>query len=94
MPMYYWYGWDWGGALLMVLGMLFWFALLGVLLWAAIRWANRHRISGQQPQGPSAREILEQRYARGEIDAATYDDMRAHLEGRTAVPGEPVHSAS
>lgn len=32
-----------------------------------------------QPQ-PSAMEILRQRYARGEIDATTFDQMRERLE--------------
>jgi len=33
-----------------------------------------------QPTQPSAMEILRQRYARGEIDAATFDQMRERLE--------------
>jgi putative membrane protein len=32
------------------------------------------------PVQPSAMEILRQRYARGEIDAATFDQMRERLE--------------
>ncbi len=39
------------------------------------------------PQGPSALEILRQRYARGEIDAATFEQMRERLES-TAGPRE------
>jgi len=33
-----------------------------------------------QPLQPSAMEILSQRYARGEIDAVTFDQMRERLE--------------
>lgn len=34
----------------------------------------------QQPEAASAMEILRQRYARGEIDATTFDQMRERLE--------------
>jgi uncharacterized membrane protein len=35
------------------------------------------------PVQPSALDILRQRYARGEIDAATFDHMRERLEATT-----------
>jgi Short C-terminal domain len=35
---------------------------------------------GMPPSQPSAMEILRQRYARGEIDTATYESMRERLE--------------
>ncbi len=35
---------------------------------------------GMPPVQPSALEILRQRYARGEIDTATFDSMRERLE--------------
>ncbi|MBO0777523.1 MAG: SHOCT domain-containing protein [Ktedonobacteraceae bacterium] len=38
-------------------------------------------VSSQSPQSISALEILQQRYARGEIDTATFQQMRAQLEG-------------
>jgi len=34
---------------------------------------------GTPPTQPSASDILDQRYARGEIDAATYEQMRERL---------------
>jgi len=78
----YGYGLGWGGVLLMMLSMLFWFAVLGVLIWALVRWITNSASprSGGPVQDMSAREILEQRYARGEIDAATFDQMRERLE--------------
>jgi hypothetical protein len=36
--------------------------------------------------GPAAIEILRQRYARGEIDAETFERMRARLEPSLEVP--------
>jgi putative membrane protein len=82
MPMMYYYGWSWGGALFMVLSSLFWLGVLGLLLWAAIRWASAFTRTSNAPSEPSAREILARRYARGEIDIATYEDMLAHLQDR------------
>jgi putative membrane protein len=73
----------------MSLGMVPWIALLVVLVWAIFRSLER-KTSTSGPQetsipasGPSAPEILRQRYARGEIDTATYEQMRAQL----AFPG-------
>jgi len=37
------------------------------------------------PQGLSALEILRQRYARGEIDAVTFEQMRERLENTSGL---------
>jgi putative membrane protein len=94
----YGFGWSW---LLMSLGMVLWIALLVVLVWAVIRWLDRRTApaaplyTSASPGGPSALEILNQRYARGEVDTATYEQMRERLEasgtrtyehGDTSVP--------
>ena len=77
------FGWGW---LLMSFGMVLWITLLVVLVWAVIRWLNRRAGISAPPEtsmpisGPSALEILRQRYARGEIDLATFEHMREHLE--------------
>jgi len=80
MPMM-WYGPGDGGAWL--LGMLamgiFWAVILGAGIWALTRWGfqlNTHRTIP-----PTALEMLQQRYARGEIDTATFLQMRNHLQG-------------
>jgi putative membrane protein len=77
------FGWSW---LLMSFGMVLWIALLVVLVWAVIRWLTT-KTTVAPPQesvtpvgGPSALEILRQRYARGEIDTATFEQMRVQLE--------------
>jgi putative membrane protein len=77
------FGWGW---LMMSLGTILWIALLVVLVWALIRWLNTRTSTLVPPpssgvqSGPTALEILKQRYARGEIDTATFEQMRERLE--------------
>lgn len=89
-----WYdGPGWGGMLWMGLGSLFWLVLLGLAIWLLVRWLTRQNIVATPPSAgtplnpPSALEILRQRYARGEIDEATYTKMRGFLE-ETRVQGD------
>jgi putative membrane protein len=78
------------------LGRIFMLVLLGLLIWGLIRlFSTRARhyhmpsrynpapptyTPGTPTSQPSAMEILRQRYARGEIDAATFENMRERLE--------------
>lgn len=82
------YDFSWGGMFMMLLSSTLWIALLVVLAWAIIRWFNRKTTSSVPPvtSAPSALEILRQRYARGEIDTATFEQMRERLEA-TGEPG-------
>ena len=79
----YGFGWGW---LMMSFGTVLWIALLVVLVWALISWLNRKTTTvgpphtSVPPGSPSAMEILRQRYARGEIDTATFEHMRERLE--------------
>jgi putative membrane protein len=58
-----------------------WLVVLGVVIWALVRWASGRTPSASGPSsGPSALEVLRQRYARGEIDSATFEQMRERLE--------------
>jgi putative membrane protein len=75
------YGFSWGGMLLMSFGSILWIALLVVLVWAAIRWLERKAPTATPPvASPSAQEILQQRYVRGEVDTATFEQMRERLQ--------------
>ncbi len=75
---------------LMLLSSLFWLLLLALLIGLLIRRFSGTGMPTQPPfvyhpgqppmQQASAQEILRQRYARGEIDAATFDQMRERLE--------------
>jgi putative membrane protein len=94
--MMWWYGYGWGGMLLMLLSMLLWVAVIALVVWALIRWLVVGTRGGGSPwagpTGPSAIEILRQRYARGEIDTATFEQMRERLEGSSSHTNDPLAS--
>lgn len=76
-----WYGggMSWGGWLFMG---LFWLVLLGMIFYLVVRLLPRGGsgagIGGQgAPETPE--EILDRRFARGEIDVETYQAHRAAL---------------
>ena len=70
---------GWGG---MVFGgimmLLFWGGLITLIIWAvkSISTRSNTRINGLEP---SAREILDRRYAQGEIDRDEYERMKEDL---------------
>jgi putative membrane protein len=82
----YWGFWGFGPGFWGILGGLLWVVIWALLIWGLIHWfasGNRRRpysYPDQQPDDPSALEILRQRYARGDIDAATFEQMRERLE--------------
>jgi putative membrane protein len=84
------YPYGWTGFLWMIGSMVFWLLVAGLVIWALVRWLARpertapRRDLGGPTSGPSALEVLRQRYARGEIDAATFDQMRERLEASYA----------
>ncbi len=77
------YGSAWTSILWMGLGLLLWLAALGLIIWAVARMlGNRGTFTRSAAvNGPSALEILQQRYVRGDIDATTYEQMRERLGG-------------
>lgn len=78
---FYW----WPGMLLSMLSTLFWIALLIGLTWVILSLlipSIRRMlpdIFGTESKGISALEILRRRYAAGEIDTATFEQMRERL---------------
>jgi putative membrane protein len=61
---------------------IFWLVLLGLVVWALVRRlilptpaSHNHGMENS----PSAQEILRRRYAHGDIDMATFEQMRANL---------------
>lgn len=93
MPGYpgYWIGWP--GAITMLISSLVWIGLLVTGIVLLVHWLNTRPLTHQTFPTPSAIEILRQRYARGEIDAATFAKMRADLEASNQGNMPPAHGA-
>lgn len=72
-------GWGWGFG---ILGMLFWLAfvvLIVVLVWRLIERGGPEGPPRESPR-ETPLEILQKRYARGEIDRDTFERMKRDLE--------------
>lgn len=77
-PMHDWgwsWGWPWGG----LVGLLF-FGLMVVGVVTVVRWLFADGRTTQQPTS-RALTILEERYARGEINREEYEQRRRDLAG-------------
>lgn len=61
---------------------LLWIGMIVFFCWGAGRWFGWRDRHGPfyAPFEPDALEVLRRRYARGEIDATTFDQMRERLE--------------
>ena len=81
--------WDGGGWAWMAFMPLLWIVLIGLVVWAVIHLA-RHPSGGQgggadrgwapgETSRETPEEILDRRFASGEIDADAYHDARKHL---------------
>lgn len=55
---------------------IIWILLIAVIVWLVIAVSRQDRSPGE----PSPRDILDRRYARGEIDRETYERMRKELD--------------
>ena len=80
--------WDGGWAAWMAFMPLLWIALIGLVVWAVIRLTRRPSGRGDDtdrgwlPTGTpreTPEEILDRRFASGEIDADAYHEARKHL---------------
>lgn len=79
--------WGMGSWIGMGVGMLVFWGLVVFAVIALVRWSSGERPgwprrSNGASSSPTGREILDQRFARGEIDEAEYRARRAALEGR------------
>ncbi|HEY3549272.1 MAG TPA: SHOCT domain-containing protein [Propionicimonas sp.] len=73
-----WGGMGWGGMVGMV---LFWVVLIAAIVWAVTRLlpGRQRPTSGAGSALETPEDILDRRYARGEIDLETYQAQRAVL---------------
>jgi putative membrane protein len=83
------------GLFSMLIGAVLFLALIALAIWALLRWLSGRASGPSRPteaspfEDASAREILEQRYARGEIDQATFERMREHLQAPQRTNSSP-----
>ncbi len=79
-------GWDGMGVAGWFLMTVFWVALIAAIIWAVANLFPGRSTSEPTSVGRSERpeEILDRRLARGEIDAATYDELRAKMRAARA----------
>ena len=76
-----WYGNGGWGAEMLFMG-LFWVVLIALAVWAVARFTRRPDDPAQSGT-ESARQILDRRFASGQIDATQYAEARRVLEGRS-----------
>lgn len=74
-------GWGWG---FMAFGSVLFWVLVVVGIIAVVRYLGRER-DRSQPVGPTAEELLAQRFARGEIDEDEYQRCLEVLRQRTSM---------
>ena len=82
-PDYWHYGWEWGwghmlfGSMMMI---LFWGGIIFVIV-LATRWLGGRSSQDAAPTAPrgSALDIVEQRFARGDIDKEEFEDRKRLL---------------
>lgn len=88
--MHYYYWSDGHPAGWMIFHGAFWILLLAALLIGAVFLVRSMRSGSKEHQGPTALDVLDQRYARGEIDRDEYLRRKSDiLEGKsTANPPE------
>ena len=89
--MWYWgEGVHWWGWLLGTVAMVAFWALLVWAIWYVVAAVRRPENRSPESHGPGdPKRILDERLARGEIDAEEYRRLRSVMrEGDTHVPGE------
>lgn len=77
-------GWDGMGGTGWVLMTLVWLVVLGVIVWSVANLFPTRGSSSGSADLDRPEDVLDRRLARGEIDPATYDELRAKLRAARA----------
>jgi putative membrane protein len=78
--MWHWMGDGFGWGVGMLVMALFWLLFAAALVWIVRAvWDRRAVREGPGPHPESPLEILQRRYARGEIDRAEFEEKRRDL---------------
>ena len=72
------YGWGMGAGGWIAMA-VFWIGLLVLIGWAGMRAFPKGRDSDTGPRSETPDEILDRRFAAGELDTETYQSMRIAL---------------
>ena len=78
-PHYWGEGWGWGAMIFGPLMMILFIALVVVLVVFAVRWLGGAAQPPAAPPGRTPLDILKERFARGEIDMAEFEERRRAL---------------
>ncbi len=85
--MWYWGGaMHWWGWLLGFIGMVAFWGLIIYVGWYLVTSFTRSPAPGRQQSGPPAKQILDERLARGEIDPDEYRRLRDLMTGADQRP--------
>ena len=82
-PGYWHHGMDWGGHMMFgsLMMVLFWGGIILVIV-LLVRWTKGQASSdGAAPRGNRALEILEKRFARGDIDRVEFEERKRLIAG-------------
>jgi len=76
------YGYSQFGWIGMLISTIIWLLVIGGIVWFVVWAVRRSNSVGSQSNysaGPSAKEIVQQRYARGEINRDQYQELLEDL---------------
>ncbi len=83
-------GGGWGAG--MVIMVVFFVALIALAVWAVVRLSRRSDEPSRSVESP--RQILDRRFASGEVDEAQYAQARRVLDGRGVLEKNGTADAS